>query len=345
MISKKRITIEDVAQKAGVSKQTVSRVINNKPDVAPQTRKHIQALIEAMGYTPDPIARSMKGTTQTLGCIVPNLSDYNFSAIVQAAQEEARKQGYFILIGSAESEFDVPPLLNELVDRRVDGLLVVNPRDDNRYRHFLPLIDAGMPVVYIKNNPINEPVSAVSLDDETGGFFATQHLISLGHTLIVTILGRENEECTQKRFAGFQKALRQGNIEEDQRLIVSGDWSAKSGQAAVSKLLGYQAQFSAIFAQNDWMAIGAMRALREVGLKIPQDVSVIGYDDQPMAAFLDPPLTTIRQPIEAFGRSAAKLIIEAIHQPDLRPKVIELEPSLVIRETCAPLHNPRARTI
>jgi LacI family transcriptional regulator len=336
MHSQKRITIADIAQKAGVSKQTVSRVINDKPDVAPQTREQIQGLIKAMGYAPDPIARSMKGRSYTLGCITPNFSDLNISSIVQAAQNTARENGFFTLVTSAETEIDFPSILNEMINRRVDGLLVINPRDDNRYHHLLPHIENGLPIVYIKNTPINESVSAICLDDECGGFIAAQYLLSLGHTSIVTILGPENEECTQKRLSGFTKALRNADIPEDPRLIVNGDWSAKSGEAAIRKLLGYQVQFSAICAQNDWMAMGAIRALRGSGLKIPDDISVVGYDDLPITAFFDPPLTTIRQPIEQFGIRAAEVLINHIRKPDKLPEIITLVPNLVIRDTCAP---------
>jgi LacI family transcriptional regulator len=337
MAGNKRITISDVARKAGVSKQTVSRVINDKPDVAPQTRELIKAIIKSMGYSPDPIARSMKGSTHTLGCITPNLSDYNFSLIVQAAQTEARSNGFLFFTGSAPSEIDVLPLLNEMMGRRVDGFLVINPRDDHRYRHFLPLIEAKVPIVYIKNNPLAEPVSAVCLDDITGGLLATQYLVSLGHTSIVTILGPANEECTRDRLAGYQKGLSDAALIFDQRLILQGDWTPESGKVAVNKLLDYQVHFSAIFAQNDRMALGAIRALREKGLHIPGDVSVIGYDDLPLTAYFDPPLTTIKQPIEKFGQIGAQLLIEAINKPGIEPKVVRLDPQLVIRETCAPL--------
>ncbi|MFU8826328.1 MAG: LacI family DNA-binding transcriptional regulator [Brevefilum sp.] len=336
MRHQKRITIADVARKAGVSKQTVSRVINDKPDVAPQTRKRIQDLMKAMGYAPDPIARSMKGSTYTLGCITPNLSDFNLATIVQAAQKEAHEQGFFTLVASAASEIDFLPLLNEMINRRVDGLLIINPRDDNRYQHILPLLAEGMPTVYIKNMPGEERVTAICLDDELGGTLATQYLLSLGHTSIVTILGPENEECTQKRLAGYKSALYEAGIAVDERLILNGDWTAESGRAAITKLLRYDVRFSAIFAQNDWMAIGAMRALRENGLQIPGHISIVGYDDLPITSFIDPPLTTIRQPIEQFGGIAAKMLIDHIKLPHTQPQIIKLDPTLVIRETCTP---------
>lgn len=335
----KRVTITDVAQEAGVSKQTVSRVINERPDVASQTRTRILEVINQLGYRPDPIARSMKGNTHTLGFITPNLSDYNFSSIVQAAQAEARSNGFFVLAGSAQFEKDVLPLLNEIMNRRVDGLLVINPRDDNRYRYLLPLIEQNVPIVYLKNSPVDEPVSAVCLDDVTGGYIATQHLLSLGHSTIVTVLGLQNEECTQDRLTGFRKAHAEAGVVPNPALLVRGDWSAASGNLAIKSLLEQHIDFSAVFAQNDRMAVGAIRALREAGLKVPQDVSVIGYDDIPLSSFFDPPMTTIRQPMEQFGRIGAQLLIKAVNNPQHKPQVIRLNPELIVRETCAPYQS------
>jgi DNA-binding LacI/PurR family transcriptional regulator len=338
MSGKKRVTIGDVARKAGVSKQTVSRVINEKPDVAPETREHIQSIIQSMGYTPDPIARSMRGRTYTFGCITPNLSDYTFASIVQAAQTEARNSGYFFLTGSAPSEYDVTSLLDELLSRRVDGLMVINPRDDNRYRYLLPVIKTGLPVVYVKNTPVDEPVSAVVLDDLRGGYIAADYLISLGHISIVMIMGPENEECTHKRYAGYLNALGKAGITEDQRLIVQGDWSAQSGKKAIERLLSYPVRFTAIFAHNDRMALGAMRAVRDAGLRIPQDISIVGYDDLPLTAYCDPPLTTVQQPLEQFGQIGTQLLINALNQPETETKLVELEPSLTVRNSCSAIN-------
>jgi len=339
LINNRRITITDVAKKAGVSKQTVSRVINDRPDVAEETRGRIKTVIKQLGYRPDPIARSMKGITHTFGCITPNLSDFNFSSIVQYAQAEARQAGFFLLTGSANSENDVPALLNEIVNRRVDGLMVLNPRDDKRYSYLLPLVEKNTPVVYIKNTPVDEPVSAVCLDDEMGGYLATDYLLKLGHTRIATILGPRNEQCTQERLIGFQKAYQEADTDYNQATLLQGNWSAASGSSAIKQLLKDKTSFSAVFAQNDNMAVGAIRALRESGLRIPQDVSIIGYDDIPLSSFFDPPLTTIRQPIEQFGRLGAKLLIAAVKDQDFKPQIIRLDPELIIRETCLPYQN------
>lgn len=341
MTHKKRITIKDVARFAGVSNQTVSRVINNRPDVAEETRQRVKEVIKLLNYRPDPIARSMKGITQTIGCITPNLRDYNFACIVEAAQNEAREYGYFILTGCAQNDFEVPPLLQEIMNRRVDGLLVINPRDDNRYRHLRPLIDQGIPVMYLKDPPDDEPASSISLDDVKGGYLAGCHFQDLGHRIVVDLMGPESEQCSQQRSIGFYKAFEKINDGERTILSIHGDWSAASGEQAIQRLLAKSNRFSAIFAHNDRMASGAIRALRKAGLKVPQEVSIIGYDDDPFASFLDPPLTTIRQPFSQIGKTGLKKLIEQIQDPSLKPVKIVLEPRLIFRDSCLPFSDDK----
>ena len=159
---KLRPTIKDVAARAGVSRQTVSRVINKKGEITAETRARVLAAIDELGYRPSAAARSMvAGSTSTLGCISPNLVDHTFASIIQSAQAEARRQGYFILTGSAPNVADVEPLLEEMLRRQVDGLIVLNPRADERYRYFRPLIEKGMAVLYLNNTPQDDPVSSV----------------------------------------------------------------------------------------------------------------------------------------------------------------------------------------
>lgn len=330
-------TIKDVAARAGVSRQTVSRVINNKAEVSPETRARVLATIKELDYRPNAIARSMvAGRTCTLGCISPNITDYTFAINIESAQAEARRQGYFILTGSAPTEADVEPLLEEMLHRQVDGLLILNPCADDRYRCFLPLIENGMAVVYLNNTPRYEPVSSVRCDDRDGGYQATSYLIDLGHTAVAIIIGPDNEECTLDRLEGYRQALAQAGLAFDPGLTVSGDWSATSGYQATRRLLEAGCSFSAIFAQNDRMAVGAIRALREADLRTPDDVSVIGFDDIPLASYFDPPLTTFRQPMEESGRQAARLLIETIRNPDCSPKAVLLHAHLVERSSCGP---------
>lgn len=335
-MDKTRVTLHDVAAQAGVSHQTVSRVINNSDRVRPQTRQKVEAAIENLGYRPNEIARSMVwGNTHTLGCISPNLTDSVFTRIIESAQVEARRQGFFVLIGTAPSENEVKPLLDELLNRRIDGLMVLNPKSDDRYKLLKPLLEIGVPIVYLKNSPGDEQVSSVTCDDKKGGYLATKYLIDLGHKNIALILGPENEECTSDRLKGYQKALAERGITLDEELIVKGNWSAQSGRDGVVKLFSLKKDYSAIFAQNDRMAAGAIRSLVESGYQVPEDFSVIGYDNVALATLIDPPLTTIQQPLVEFGEQAAKIIIDSIKDVDNKTVHVKLKPKLIERKSCA----------
>jgi DNA-binding LacI/PurR family transcriptional regulator len=333
-------TIKDVAARAGVSRQTVSRVINDKGEIRSQTRQRVLAAIDELGYRPNAAARSIVvGRTCTLGCISPNLTDYTFANIIEGAQAEARRLGYFVLTGSARTEADVEPLLEQLLHRQIDGLLVLNPRADERYRYFLPLIDKGLAVVYVNNTPQGAPVSAVRCDDRHGGYQATRHLVDLGHKAIATILGPDNEECTFDRLDGYRQALNEAGLPVDRGLVDQGDWSATSGYEATQRLLEAGRPFTALFAQNDQMAVGAIRALREAGRQVPGEVSIVGFDDIPLASYFDPPLTTLRQPMQESGTRAARLLVQTVEDPSRPPEQIAIPARLVVRASCA---APRA---
>jgi LacI family transcriptional regulator len=202
----KRVTIKDVAARAGVSYQTVSRVINDKGEVSPATRARVQAAISALGYQPDAIARSMvSGRTHTLGCITPHLTDYTFACIIEGAKAEAQRQGYFLIATSA-GPGQISAVCNDMLhSRRVDGLLVINPYADNRYRHFEELVEKNVPLAFAGARSRNAVIPSVYLDNETGSYLAVRHLIELGHTRIAMITGPRNEDCVQDRIAGYKR--------------------------------------------------------------------------------------------------------------------------------------------
>lgn len=335
-----RPTIKDVAAQVGVSYQTVSRVINNRPDVRPETRDRVLAAIAKLGYRPNAAARTMGGgRAMTLGCISPNLVDYTFASILDGVQAEARSLGYQTFTGSAPNADDVQDLLEEMQERQVDGFLLLNPHGDGRFQHLLPLIKKGVPAVYLMNTPTNAPVSTVSGDDMYGGCAGTNYLLSLGHQHIATIAGPNNEEGTRQRLYGYRQALTKASIAINESLILQGDWSPESGYQTVQDLLGQGVLFTAVFTQNDKMALGAMQALREAGLSVPNDISVMGYDDMPLSAYFYPPLTTMAQPMDEIGRHASRLLIEHIENPDRALEQIKIKPKLVERASCAPLRR------
>jgi DNA-binding LacI/PurR family transcriptional regulator len=311
--------------------------VNDKGEVSDATRVRVLAAIDEIGYRPNAAARSMVvGRTCTLGCISPSLTDYTFANIIDSAQAEARRLGYFVLTGSAPAVEDVEPLLEEMLRRQVDGLMVLNPRADERYRYFLPLIDKDLAVLYLNSTPQEEPVSSIHCDDRDGGYQATRYLIDLGHRVIATILGPGNEEASGDRLAGYRQALTEANLTCVPACVVQGDWSATSGYYATRQLLSANRPLSAIFAQNDQMAIGAIRALREVGRRVPDDVSVIGFDDIPLASYFDPPLTTLRQPMQQTGERAVQLLVDTIQDPARPPEQIVIPARLLERASCAP---------
>ena len=331
-----RITIRDVAARAGVSHQTVSRVINNSERVNETTRMKVEAAIKELGYQPNAIARYMaKGRTKTLACFSPNLTDYTYARIIEGAEFEARQAGYFLMTASAPNSETFTTLVEQLVaSRRTEGLLMINPYVDDRYNQ----IPQDSPVVYVgarSSHNSDNLMDSVFLDDEEAGRLATQHLISLGHRSVALITGPMVEDCSIDRLAGYESVLRSAGIAFDPLMVKEGDWSASTGYDAVKELLAEDVKFSAIFAQNDRMAVGAIKALKEAGCQIPEDVSVVGFDDMPLASYYDTPLTTIRQDTFRMGREAAKLLIRAIETPEKQRRDLPMPVELVLRESTA----------
>lgn len=331
----KRTTLKDVAQRAGVSYQTVSRVVNDKGEVLPETRARVAQVMRELNYRPSMIARSMvSGRAFTLGCISPNLTDYTFASLIEGAESFAREHGYLLLSASAAHADDVARFCDEIVKSgRVDGLLVINPYADARHKHVEELNAEGIPVVYLGARPRHGKIPSVHLDDENAGYQATQHLISQGHVHIATLLGPPNEDCVDDRLVGYRRALRDARISFSKRLVRSGDWSASSGYDAMKQIIALGAEFSAVFAQNDRMAVGAIRALREAGRQVPQDVSVIGFDDMPLATYFDPPLTTMHQDTFRIGCTAAELMLETLTGGQASRAQISIPAELVVRQS------------
>lgn len=327
------VTIRDVAQHAGVSHQTVSRVINDSERVSPETRARVEAAIAALDYRPNAIARSMaRGRTATLACIAPNLTDYTFASIIDAAATAVRQHGYFLLSASAPDEETFQGLLDELVtSHRVEGLLVINPFADGRYQ----LLPPTFPTVFAGARPREEAANSVALDDVAAAYTATQHLLNLGHTHIGMITGPMAEDCAQDRSLGFAQALQAAGITPQSDWVREGNWQPASGYEA---FMHWQQQGwtpTAVFAQNDQMALGVLRAARDCGLQIPAQLSIIGVDDIPLASHFAPPLTTLRQDFARIGREAAQLLLEVVEEPDRAKEHLQIEAELIMRRSTA----------
>jgi len=336
-MTRSSVTIRDVAALAGVSHQTVSRVINRVERVNPETRERVEAAIEALGYTPNAIARFMsRGRTHILACFSPNLTDFTFASLIEGAESEARQHGYFVITASASDADAFKLLVDQLIStRQVEGLIVINPYADERYK----ALPARVSTVFLGARPRQGCTDAVYLDEETAGSIATQHLIHLGHRCIVHLTGPRSEDCTQDRYSGYISGLSDYGLHPEPNWILEGDWSATSGYQAVQLWLSQNIPFTAIFAQNDRMAVGAIRALREAGRDVPRDVSVIGFDDMPLASYFDPALTTMRQDICYSGVQAARLLVQRVETPDAPFQVVHVPAELIIRGSTAPIER------
>ena len=326
-----RPTIRDVARLAGVSHQTVSRVINESDNVLSETRDRVETAIAELGYRPSAIARSMaRGLTHTLACISPNLTDFTFASIIEGAELEARRLGYFLLSSSAHDSESFGELVEELIGhRRIDGLIVMNPYADERHQH----ISSNFPVVFVGARSHNEMISSVSLDDEKAAYDATRHLISLGHHQIAMVTGPVIEDCTSDRFNGYESALRDAGIPLNPNWIVEGDWSASSGQQSLLHLSRQSQLPTAVFAQNDRMALGILHAAKDLGLRVPEELAVIGIDDMPLSSHFDPPLTTMKQDMSQIGVEAVRILIQTINENTDISQQIKLPAELVIRKS------------
>ncbi len=330
-MSKSNPTIRDVARQAGVSHQTVSRVINGSEDVTAETRERVEAAIAALDYRPNAIARSMaRGQTRTLACISPNLTDYTFASIIEGAEAEARRLGYFLLSSSARDAESFEGLVDELVGhRRVDGLLVMNPYADERYQ----LIPENIPLVFVGARSRGESICSVCLDDEAVAYKATRYLIECGHKRIGMVTGPMAEDCSMDRMVGFKKALDEANLPYQPELVIEGDWSASSGHAALIHLSANKDLPGAIFVQNDRMAMGLLRAARERNIAIPEELSIIGVDDMPLTQHYAPPLTTMRQDMPRIGQEAARILIHTIEGNQSQQCQLKLQAELVVRQS------------
>jgi DNA-binding LacI/PurR family transcriptional regulator len=342
----KRATIRDVARRARVSHQTVSRVINEQGTVSPETRGRVLRAIGDLEYVPSAIARSLSSArTHTVGMVTTDVSDHFFAEAVAGAEAEARRRGHFLIIGSIEegAEDDEQTYLRLMLERRVEGLIVAVPRLRLGDGDLLAQAARRLPTVVVGSDVELPGADHVDVDNREGGIVATTHLIEHGHRAIATITGPLDWPSARARFDGYREALRRARLHSDPALVEACvDWGLEGGRRAAERLLASAPPFTAIFAHSDLLALGAIAALRAHGRRVPDDVSVVGYDDIPVASVFDPGLTTVRQPMREVGALAAKLICERPAGKRRPSRRHILKAPLVMRGTVAYLDGRRA---
>jgi DNA-binding LacI/PurR family transcriptional regulator len=340
MISKKRVTINEVAREAGVSIKTVSRVINNRPDVAPSTRKRVLEVIDRLNFQPSKLARGLsQGRSRTIGVISYGLKYFGPASTLAGVEEESHKLGYTVIweMLRDSDKNNVNQLLQDMAAQHVDGIFWAAPEIVYDREWILEaLSQLPFPIVMnITENP--HFCSAVTNKNETGGQIATQHLIDQGYKKIGLITGPLDWRESRLRRRGWQTALEKAGSPIDEEIVFEGDWTADSGSQGLRLLFSKQPSPDAIFVSNDQMALGALWAADQMGLKVPGDVAIVGYDNIPESAYFLPSLTTIHQETFEMGRRAVReldRLIEATWgEEEVKPQSIEFEPQLIVRES------------
>jgi len=336
----KRITIRDVAKTAGVSAQTVSRVLNNRPDVAPDTRAHIQRVIADLGYAPNVIARNLsRGRSNTLGVIGYGLVYFGSSSTLTGIENKTNELGFSMtlsLIDRVEPS-RVDQILYNLLSQRVEGIIWAVPGDVNTFKWLTEKFShVEIPLVYVNTGPtITDFIAAI--DNRMGGRLATEHLLDQGYQRIGIITGPMNWWEARERLAGWQEVVQAAGYSDVERLIVEGDWNAPSGAVGLQTLLDQNLDIDAVFISNDQMSLGALQTARRLGLNVPKDIGIVGFDDIPEAAYFYPTLTTVRQNTRKLGALAVERIHRLIQarreNQTLEPGTSWVEPRLVVRRS------------
>lgn len=338
----KSATLDDVALQAGVSYQTVSRVLNHAPHVSPKTRNKVELAMAELNYVPNRVAQQLAGKhSLTLGLATTDLSLHAPSQIAAAIKRKARELGYNVVIAMVDnhSEHACQQAINELLAQRVDGILVNVPLKSKRSQKIAQQC-VDTPVLFLDVDPQSTAFS-VLFDPKEGAIQGAEHLIALGHQQIVFICGPKEAISAQLRYQGWLQTLNKASLAP--QAVYHGEWNARSGYQATIKLITSATPFSAILVANDQMALGVLRALHEHNIEVPAQVSVIGYDDTADSAYFQPPLTTIRQNFRLLGEeSVSRLIVRLHHTMTIEPpsESLLLATKLTIRQTTATF-NPK----
>ncbi|MCK9524842.1 MAG: LacI family transcriptional regulator [Limnochordia bacterium] len=328
------VTISDVAKRAKVSRSTVSRVLNNQVHhVQEETRRAVLEAAAALAYKPNSLARSLKTKrTHCIGVITDDIDTPFLPSMLKAIEQYAFSQGYSALVCNSGYESGKQEAYVEmLAQRQIDGIIFAA---SFVYSYTQTLINPGLPIVYAYSHSPHDKKNSVLPDDFHAAELVMDHLVALGHRRIGYINGPENVIPSQERIRGYKEALKKHAIQFDQQLARHGAWEdPQSGYRATEALLALDNPPTAIFAANDIMAAGVIDAVHSLGLKVPEDISVIGYDDRDVARFLKPSLTTVRLPMADIGSAAVKMLIDCLDHGEARIDSIYVPCQLIVRES------------
>jgi LacI family transcriptional regulator len=324
------VTLLEVARVAGVSASTVSRILNGTAKVAPGKREAVEQAIAQLNFKPNLFARSLKtGITMTVGVLTQSIESQYYSRALKGIEVGLQESGHSSIIVSGHWQADTDlASLKVLIARRVDGLIILTGCVDDAA---VLEVARNQPVVITERSLQGPNVCSIKLDQRRGGYLATQHLLKLGHTRIAHIAGVQHRPDAEERYQGYLQAHQEAGLTVDPALVVQGDFTDQGGRRALHHLLAAGVPFTAVFCCNDESAMGARLALFEKGIQVPQDISLVGFDDLPISSYMTPPLTTVRQPVFEVGLYAAHKLLNMMGYPAEQVVIPPLE--LMVRGT------------
>lgn len=323
-------TLKDIARELNISYSTVSKALSDSPEISDNTKEKVRNAAKKMNYKPNQIARGLvMKETKTIGLIIPDITNPFYPEIAWGVEETASKEGYSIFLCNSNWENEKErEYINLLIGKKVDGIILapIGEKSLNLDDIELPIITVGIKDKYNGKN-------FVVIDDKRGGYLATQHLIKFGHKKIMFIGGKENVESNKERFEGYKLALSTYGFQFDKTLVKNGNFKRESGYILMKQVLMEGIRPTGVFAGNDLLALGVMQAIIECGFKIPEDISIVGFDDISFAQLPEISLTTIAQPKYEMGKLAFKMLLQKIKNPLTEGSNIILTPEIVVRKT------------
>lgn len=340
----KPTSIKDIARAAKVSHSTVSRALRNSPLVNRETTERIQKIARDSGYRVSAVARSLvTSKTRTIGVVVTTVSDPFIAEVVNGVENMANTHGYSVFLANSNADpVREATVVQSFEERRVDGIVVMASRVGALYMAHLSKMK--IPIVLINNYRLGEFVYSVAIDNLTAAREATSHLIQLGHTRIAYIGDRDGFQSDTDRFGGYRQALEHADISFQPELVAHGNGTPAGGEEAMDQLLRLPNKPTAVFCYNDMSAIGGLRAARAHKLRVPEDLSIVGFDDLFLASYAQPPLTTVRQPKERMGQMATEIVMKLLAGTSCEFNV-KVQGELIVRESTAPPRSQAAGSV
>ena len=335
MNKSKKVTIHDIAKKLNITASTVSRSLNDNPRISDKTKKRVIKMAKELNYKPNSIASALRnGKTQVIGMLVPLIDRAFFASTIRGVEQVANELNYHVIVSQSYEDYEnEKKAIKAFSNSQVDGIVASISKTTKDHNHLKEIIDSGVPIILFDRSISNLHTGQVVIDDYQGGYDATSHLIEQGCKRIVHFTSERNLSIYKERYRGYTDALEYHGIDIDESIVLSANSQLEDGRKHAENLLKNNTQFDAIFSASDFCALGAMQVLKENNIKVPEDVAIVGFSNEPFTSFTDPSISSVNQyPIE-MGITAANLFFEALNSKKKNeiPKKTVIQPQLIIR--------------